>query len=47
VATKATTGANMPPRLSRMSSHSVLPLSAIMQTPIVVRLATNTARAGV
>ena len=45
--TNATTGASMPPRLSRMSSHSVLPLSTIMQMPIVTRPATNTACAGV
>ena len=47
VGTNATTGASMPPTLSRMSSHSVLPFSTIMQTPIATRAPTKTAWAGV
>ena len=43
VGTNATTGANMPARLRRMSSASVLPFRHTMQTPMLTSAATKKA----
>ena len=47
IGTNPATGASIPPPLSRMSSHSVFPLSATMHTPIATSVLTKIACAGV
>jgi hypothetical protein len=47
VGTNATTGANIPARLSQMSSHSPWPLMAMRHSPIAINPPTNTERTGV